>query len=104
MSWNHIRLLILVSLFFSGSVAGQIISVSFDDSVHYLYLTAAGTKDWAVFGKGYGVPKLDSFLDVRDFKQGGADIVKKLVVSGLTGAFGCDGTKETMWTGGLGME
>jgi len=82
----------------AGQGAAEILSASFDPAGESLDLTAAGAKDWAVFGRGAGAQG-PSTLAAADFKKGGAGIAKTIQASGLTDAFGGDGLEDTMWTG-----
>jgi hypothetical protein len=67
--------------------SAEIISTSFDGDIVSLDLTAAGTKDWAVFGVKQSSGPDESLVAV-EFKKGGTGIAKRLMPSGLTNAFG----------------
>jgi hypothetical protein len=78
-----VALMIVLATHFAAVSSAEIVSTSFDRGVVSLDLTAAGTKDWAVFGVDQS-SRLDGSLSAVDFKKGGTGIEKKLITSGLT--------------------
>ncbi|MGB2822819.1 MAG: hypothetical protein WBF17_17680, partial [Phycisphaerae bacterium] len=76
---------------------GEIVSSSFDASVSSVDLTALGTTDWAVFGRGRGHTGCTSW-EAADYKKGGSGIARKMTAVGLSSAFGGDGVEDTDFT------
>lgn len=93
---------LLLTIWTASASQAAIRDVVFDENADSLDLTAAGTLDWATFGRGeMSSGETREFSpEASDSKRGGHGIVRRMDYAGLTRGWGGSGIRDYRFTGG----